>query len=61
MNHDTQMGPLNSLKQLELIEKNIKLTLDQGGKLRCGGKRHAMSNKGYYFPPTVIELSLIHI
>ena len=55
MNHDTQMGPLNSLKQLELIEKNIKLTLDQGGKLRCGGKRHAMSNKGYYFPPTVIE------
>ena len=36
MNHDTQMGPLNSLKQLELIEKNIKLTLDQGGKLRCG-------------------------
>ena len=55
MDHDTQMGPLNSLKQLELIEKNIKLTLDQGGKLRCGGKRHAMSNKGYYFPPTVIE------
>ena len=55
MDHDTQMGPLNSLKQLELIEKNIKLTLDQGGKLRCGGKRHTMSNKGYYFPPTVIE------
>ncbi len=55
MDHDTQMGPLNSLKQLELIEKNIKLTLDQGGKLKCGGKRHTMSNKGYYFPPTVIE------
>ncbi len=55
MEKSTQMGPLNSLKQLETIEKNIKLTLDQGGKLRCGGKRHAMSNKGYYFPPTVIE------
>tara|TARA_Y100001958_G_C21210619_1_gene536348 strand:+ start:336 stop:1817 length:1482 start_codon:yes stop_codon:yes gene_type:complete len=55
MNNTTQMGPLNSLKQLEIIEKNIKLTLDQGGKLRCGGKRHNMSNKGYYFPPTVIE------
>ena len=55
MEKDTQMGPLNSLKQLEIIEKNIKLTLDQGGKLKCGGKRHSMSNKGYYFPPTVIE------
>ena len=55
MEPNTQMGPLNSLKQLEIIEKNIKLTLDQGGKLKCGGKRHNLSNKGYYFPPTIIE------
>jgi len=55
MEPSTQMGPLNSLKQLEIIEKNIKLTLDQGGKLKCGGKRHNLSNKGYYFPPTIIE------
>jgi len=55
MKSDTQMGPLSSLKQLEIIEKNIKLTLDQGGKLKCGGKRHTLSNKGYYFPPTIIE------
>ena len=55
MEHDTQMGPLNSLKQLEVIEKNIKLTIDQGGKLKCGGKRHNLSNKGYYFPATIIE------
>ena len=55
MDNTTQMGPLNSLKQLEIIEKNIKLTLDQGGILKCGGKRISMSNKGYYFPPTIIE------
>ena len=55
MESDTQMGPLSSLKQLEIIEENIKLTLDQGGKLKCGGKRHSLSNKGYYFPPTIIE------
>mgnify|MGYP003326358922 CR=1 FL=1 len=55
MEPTTQMGPLSSLKQLEIIEQNIKLTLDQGGKLKCGGRRHSMSNKGYYFPPTVIE------
>ena len=33
MEKDTQMGPLNSFKQLENIEKNIKATIEQGGKL----------------------------
>jgi len=55
MEPNTQMGPLNSFKQLEHIEKNIKLTIEQGGKLRCGGKRDNFSNKGYYFPATIIE------
>ena len=55
MNKDTQMGPLNSFKQLENIEKNIKATIEQGGKIRCGGKRSSVSNKGYYFPATIIE------
>ena len=36
-------------------EKNIKETIDQGGKIKCGGERHSFSNKGYYFPPTIIE------
>ena len=55
MDKDTQMGPLNSFKQLENIEKNIKATLEQGGKIRCGGKRSSISNKGYFFPATIIE------
>jgi acyl-CoA reductase-like NAD-dependent aldehyde dehydrogenase len=55
MNEETQMGPLNSFKQLEIIEKNIKATVEQGGKIRCGGKRSEISDKGYYFPPTIIE------
>ena len=38
MNKDTQMGPLNSFKQLENIEKNIKNSIKQGGNIRCGGK-----------------------
>ena len=52
---DTEMGPLISFNQLEIIEKNIKLTVNQGGKIKCGGKRHSFSNKGYYFPATIIE------
>ena len=55
MDKDTQMGPLNSFKQLEIIEKNIKATVNQGGKIRCGGKRSKISDKGYYFPATIIE------
>ena len=55
MSKETQMGPLNSLKQLEIIEKNIKDTEEQGGKIRCGGKRSNLSNKGFYFPATIIE------
>jgi aldehyde dehydrogenase (NAD+)/betaine-aldehyde dehydrogenase len=55
MDPKTQMGPLNNLKQLEVIEKNIKETIEQGGNLRCGGKRSTISNKGYYFPATIIE------
>ena len=55
MDKDTQMGPLNSFKQLENIETNIKATVEQGGKIRCGGKRSNISNKGYYFPATIIE------
>jgi acyl-CoA reductase-like NAD-dependent aldehyde dehydrogenase len=55
MEKDTQMGPLNSFKQLENIETNIKATVEQGGKIRCGGKRSSISNKGYYFPATIIE------
>ncbi len=55
MEKDTQMGPLNNFKQLENIEKNIKDTIEQGGKVKCGGKRSSVSNKGYYFPATIIE------
>jgi acyl-CoA reductase-like NAD-dependent aldehyde dehydrogenase len=55
MDKDTQMGPLNSFKQLKNIEKNIKETVAQGGRIKCGGKRSNISNKGYYFPATIIE------
>jgi acyl-CoA reductase-like NAD-dependent aldehyde dehydrogenase len=55
MDKATQMGPLNNFKQLDNIEKNIKATVEQGGKVKCGGKRSNISNKGYYFPATIIE------
>ena len=45
MDPDTEMGPLSNYKQLEIIEKNIKKTTEQGGKIKCGGKRHPFSNE----------------
>ena len=48
---ETQMGPLNNLKQVEFIEKNIELSIKQGAKILCGGKRE----NNCYFPPTIIE------
>ena len=38
MDPESEMGPLSNFKQLEIIEKNIKLTVEQGGKIKCGGK-----------------------
>ena len=55
MDPETEMGPISNYKQLEVIEKNINLTLEQGGRLKCGGQRHSFSNEGYYFPATIIE------
>ena len=55
MDKDAQMGPLSNFKQLEFIEKIVKKTINQGGKLRCGGERSNVSNKGYYYPATIIE------
>ena len=55
MDPETEMGPLSNFKQLEVIEENIKATVEQGGKIKCGGARHKFSNEGYYFPPTIIE------
>ena len=52
MDPESEMGPISNFKQLEIIEKNIKLPVEQGGKIKCGGKRHSFSNEGYYFPPT---------
>ena len=33
MDSESEMGPISNFKQLEIIEKNIKLTVEQGGKI----------------------------
>ena len=55
LDDQSQMGPLNNLKQVEFIEKNIEETVKQGGKVLCGGSRSEELSEGCYFLPTIIE------
>ena len=41
MDPDTEMGPLSNFKQLEVNRKKYKINFEQGGKIKCGGKRHS--------------------
>ena len=60
----TEMGPLCTQNQIEVIESQIAKALEEGGTLRSGGKR-CEGLSGLYFEPTIIEcphqsMSLVH-
>jgi alpha-ketoglutaric semialdehyde dehydrogenase len=51
----TQMGPCVSARQRETVERYVKIGVDEGAKLLCGGRRldqGAYAN-GYFHEPTV--------
>ncbi|MDH4042524.1 MAG: aldehyde dehydrogenase [Gammaproteobacteria bacterium] len=50
----TQMGPLATVNQLELIERSVANAVENGATLVCGGRRPAHLGKGLYFEPTVV-------
>ena len=50
-----KMGPLVSAAQRDTVESYIKIGLDEGAKLACGGKRPAGKafEKGFFLEPTI--------
>ncbi len=50
---DTEMGPLCTQGQLDLIEAQVALAKTEGGTILTGGKRPDLP--GLYFEPTIIE------
>ena len=61
---ETEMGPLCTHNQINVIEQQVAKALEEGGKLRFGGKRCEGLN-GLYFEPTIIEcpdqsMALVH-
>ncbi|KAA0875679.1 NAD-dependent succinate-semialdehyde dehydrogenase [Nitrincola tapanii] len=49
----TQVGPLINTAALAKVEAHLEDALSKGGKLLCGGQRHALG--GLFFEPTVIS------
>ena len=61
---ETEMGPLCTQNQIDVIETHIAQALKDGGKLRSGGKK-CEGLAGFYFEPTIIEcphqsMALVH-
>jgi len=54
----TMMGPQVSQAQLEKIESYVKIGVDEGAELLCGGERYDADGElagGYYYKPTVLK------
>jgi succinate-semialdehyde dehydrogenase/glutarate-semialdehyde dehydrogenase len=49
---ETEQGPLINRAALSKVEQHVGDALEKGGKLLCGGQRHALG--GTFFEPTVI-------
>jgi lactaldehyde dehydrogenase/glycolaldehyde dehydrogenase len=49
----TEMGPLVSKRQLELVDAAVKRAIEQGAKLECGGSP-CKTASGYFFQATVL-------
>ncbi|MCC7538196.1 MAG: aldehyde dehydrogenase [Deltaproteobacteria bacterium] len=54
---DTTMGPVITASQREVVEGYVRVGLDQGARLLCGGKRPEGKafDKGFWLEPTVFD------
>jgi lactaldehyde dehydrogenase/glycolaldehyde dehydrogenase len=48
----TEMGPMVSKRQRELVHEAVEQAVKDGAELKCGG--HFESTAGYYYQPTVL-------
>jgi succinate-semialdehyde dehydrogenase/glutarate-semialdehyde dehydrogenase len=53
MDPATALGPLATRSQLDLLDDQVRSSLDAGATLRAGGA--APGGRGYYFPATVLS------
>ena len=53
MDRTMQIGPLTRLDLLETLHRQVQRSMEQGAKLRLGGKRRA--GRGFFYEPTVLS------
>ncbi len=49
MNEETHVGPLSSVNQAREVERQVKVSVEMGAKLLCGGHR-----EGAFYDPTIV-------
>ncbi|PID15038.1 carnitine dehydratase [Sporosarcina sp. P34] len=54
---ETEMGPLATEAQLERVKEYVGIGKAEGGKVVIGGKTPENTETGWYFEPTIIELT----
>jgi acyl-CoA reductase-like NAD-dependent aldehyde dehydrogenase len=56
LDEECQMGSLASQEQLDKVEYYVKVGLDAGARLVCGGERLTSGefSKGFFYPPTIL-------
>eukprot|EP00811_Abedinium_folium_P032278 NODE_5341_length_1781_cov_5.980048.p1 GENE.NODE_5341_length_1781_cov_5.980048~~NODE_5341_length_1781_cov_5.980048.p1 ORF type:complete len:504 (-),score=194.92 NODE_5341_length_1781_cov_5.980048:136-1647(-) len=52
LSEDTQMGPVTSAEQLEIISGFVERARAEGAEVLCGG--HALPGKGSFYRPTIL-------
>jgi succinate-semialdehyde dehydrogenase/glutarate-semialdehyde dehydrogenase len=52
MDRSTQIGPLARLDLLDALHSQVRRSIEQGAKLRLGGRRR--SGTGFFYEPTVL-------
>lgn len=53
LNTKTDIGPLVTKKQLEMIQQQVADAVQKGGKIICGGKQPEGLQGGYYLPTII--------
>jgi len=53
----TEFGTLISPEHLKSVDNDVKKAVEQGAKIRCGGKQYTEGScaKGSYYEPTILE------
>jgi len=51
LDENTDMGPLVSKRQQEIVKNYVEIAVKQGAKIECGGKTRS---PGYFFEPTIL-------